>query len=127
MTALPDAPRLLIVDDNTINRQLAQAFAELIGWSSVEVDCGERALDVLEREAFAAILLDISMPGISGVEVLKTVRAKPAWAGYWVVAYTAHALPEETAHLVESGFDRVLVKPITIEQLEEALAPAVAN
>ncbi|MCB1954928.1 MAG: response regulator [Rhodocyclaceae bacterium] len=117
----------MIVDDNTINRQLAHAFAELIGWAAFEVDCGERALEVLAHESFNAILLDISMPGISGVEVLKAVRANPDWADYWVVAYTAHALPEETEQLVKSGFDRVLVKPITIEQLEEALAPAAAD
>ncbi len=120
----PD-PRLLIVDDNAINRQLAQAFAELLGWHGAEVDCGEAALEILARECFDAILLDISMPGISGVEVLKRVREDGRYAGLWIVAYTAHALPEETDQLLKAGFDRVLVKPISVEQLEAALEPAL--
>lgn len=124
-TRLP--PRVLIVDDNLINRQLAQAIGEVIGWAAVDVDSGERALEVLAHESFEAILMDISMPGMSGVEALAAVRSNPAWAGHWVVAYTAHALPEETQRLVDLGFDRVLVKPVTIEQLEAALAPALAR
>lgn len=127
MSAIDTSPRLLVVDDNAINRQLASAIAEAIGWVAIEADSGERALGVLAQASFDAILLDVSMPGISGVEVLDIVRATAEWAGLWVIAYTAHALPEETAQFLESGFDRVLVKPISIEQLEEALASAVAN
>ena len=127
MTPPKSQPRLLIVDDNLINRQLAQAFAEMLGWDSAEVDSGETALEVVSREAFDAILLDISMPGISGVEVLTALRADARHAGQWILACTAHALPEETEQLVQAGFDRVLVKPITIEQLEAALAPAMAR
>ena len=112
---------VLVVDDNEVNRQLAVAFAEVLGWQTTEAESGARALELLTQHSFDSVLLDISMPGLSGIEVLGRMRSSPDTAGMWVIAYTAHALPEETATLLDCGFDRVLVKPITVDGLEEAL------
>jgi CheY-like chemotaxis protein len=117
--------RLLVVDDNPINRRLAVAFSRRLAWAAEEADSGERAFLQLAADSFDAVLLDISMPGLSGEEVLARLRAEPRFSGQWVVAYTAHALPAEVERLLRIGFDRVLVKPISLDALELALRPAL--
>lgn len=124
VTETPSAtrkPRLLVVDDNAINRRLAMAFAARLGWSCAEVDGGEKALVVLAEAPFDLVLLDISMPGLSGEEVLARLRAAPALRHIKVVAYTAHALVEEKRWIMEAGFDDLLVKPITLQSLSDVL------
>lgn len=122
-----DRPRrLLVVDDNRVNRRLAMAFAARLGWQADEADGGGRALELLVEEgAFDLVLLDISMPGLSGAEVLARLRGNPALRGLKVVAYTAHALAEERRQIMESGFDDLLVKPISLQALANVLKAAV--
>jgi CheY-like chemotaxis protein len=59
--------------------------------------------------------------GLSGTEVCRRVRGDPALAGLFVVAYTAHALPEERVEILAAGFDEVLIKPINRQRLMEAM------
>lgn len=119
--------RLLVVDDNAVNRSLAMAFSSKLGWEVEEVDRGETCLDRLAAEAFDVVLLDISMPGISGEEVLRRLRATPGLEKQKVVAYTAHALAEEQRRLLEAGFDLLLIKPISMKSLSEVLNAATAG
>ncbi|NML24545.1 response regulator [Zoogloea dura] len=114
--------RVLVVDDNAINRRLAVAFVTRLGMSSEEAEDGPAALARLEAERFDIVLLDISMPGMSGEEVLARLRADVKFNGLRVIAYTAHALPEEKQSLVEAGFDDLLIKPINLKAVESVLA-----
>lgn len=118
------SPRLLVVDDNRVNRRLAMAFAARLGWRSDEADSGRRALELVGEGSFDLVLLDISMPGLSGGEVLASLRGNPALRGLKVVAYTAHALAEEKRQIMESGFDDLLVKPISLQALADVLKAA---
>lgn len=120
------ALRLLVVDDNPVNRKLACAFATRLGWQAAEVDSGERALAALADGGVNLVLLDISMPGLSGEQVLERLRATPGLDRQRVVAYTAHALPEEQRRLLSVGFDGLLIKPITLQALTEVLDAAAA-
>lgn len=117
-------PKLLVVDDNRVNRKLAMAFATRLGWQSNEADSGGRALELVGEGIFDVVLLDISMPGLSGGEVLASLRGNPALRGLKVVAYTAHALAEEKRQIMESGFDDLLVKPISLQALADVLKAA---
>ena len=114
--------RVLVVDDNAINRKLAVAFVTRLGMISEEADCGPAALVMLESTHFDIVLLDISMPVMSGEEVLARLRADVKYKGLRVIAYTAHALPEEKQSLVEAGFDDILIKPINLKAVESVLA-----
>src|SRR5215813_12052175 len=67
------------------------------------------------------VLLDISMPGMTGIEVCQRIRADHALAGLRVIAYTAHALREQQERFLASGFDDVLVKPISFRAVQELL------
>jgi CheY-like chemotaxis protein len=125
--ALPKAEHsLLVVDDNPVNRKLACAFAARSGWKATEADGGKTALALLTETRFDLVLLDISMPGLSGEEVLERLRATPGLEQQRVVAYTAHALPEEQRRLLEAGFDGLLIKPITLQALSDILKAAAA-
>ncbi len=119
--------RVLVVDDNAINRRLAGAFVNRLGMLSEEAEDGPSALQRLADEHFDIVLLDISMPGMSGEEVLAKLRADVKFNGLRIIAYTAHALPEEKQSLVEAGFDDLLIKPINLKAVESVLADCLKS
>ncbi|MEQ1774748.1 MAG: response regulator [Burkholderiales bacterium] len=118
---------VLVVDDIPSNRLTAQALLERQGWAVLTASDGRTALETLETAHCDLVLLDISMPGMSGMEVCQNIRANAAISGVPVIAYTAHAQPEDRRNFIASGFDEVLVKPISVEKLAAALAAVVQN
>lgn len=103
--------RVALVEDNPDNRLLVQALLK----GHFEVD--EYATGAAALEAFAealpdVILLDISLPGMDGTEVLDRLRARPEWSGVPVIALTAHAMRGDRERLLTLGFDAYLAKPI---------------
>lgn len=118
---------ILVVDDVPANRMLASALLKRAGWVVAEAADGSRALTMLAGEhEFQAVLLDISMPGIDGEEVCRQLRANPRTSALPIVAYTAHALEEDGRRLMATGFDALLVKPITAAALYAAVEKAIA-
>jgi CheY-like chemotaxis protein len=117
--------KVLIVDDNEVNRILPRALLERLGVGVAEAPDGEAALARLAAEAFDAVLLDISMPGLSGIEVCRRLRAEPATRTLRVVAYTAHAGEASASEIMAAGFDDLLVKPIRRDTLMKAFGIAV--
>jgi len=119
--------RILVVDDVILNRMLAIALLKREGWVVAEAANGSQALEMLAGEhGFQAVLLDISMPGINGEEVCRTLRANPETSGLPIVAYTAHAMEEDGERLISAGFDTLLIKPISAASLQTALEQAIA-
>lgn len=108
----------LVVDDHPTNRLLATALLKRLGWIVSNAENGSMALDLAAQTHFRLVLLDISMPGLSGEETCARLRATPSGSALKIVAYTAHAFPEDRERLLASGFDDVLVKPISIQALE---------
>ncbi len=110
--------KALIVDDHPTNRLLAGAMLRKLGWVTEEAESGEAALRLAGSCSFTLVLLDISMPGISGEETCGKLRQLPGGAELSIIAYTAHAFPEERERFLAAGFDEILVKPINRERLE---------
>ncbi len=118
--------RVLIIDDDAVNRRLAQVLFQKLGWYAETIDSGERALLHLATHPYDLVLLDISMPGMNGLEVCQHIRADQRLREMRVIAYTAYAYPAEEQRFLASGFDDVLVKPLRFQALQEviqALAP----
>jgi two-component system chemotaxis response regulator CheY len=113
--------KVLVVDDNAVNRKLAAALLKRRGFHVQEADSGAIALAILGQVSFDAVLLDISMPVMDGKEVCRIIRNTPALAGLRVVAYTAHAMESERQSIMEAGFDELLVKPISGQDLLRVL------
>jgi len=115
--------RVLIIDDNAVNRRMAEVIFQKLGWQVETLDSGERALRHLAAQRYDLILLDINMPGMNGLDVCQRIRADHALAGVRVIAYTAHAMLEEQQGFLDGGFDDVLVKPISVRAVQEILMP----
>jgi len=115
------AQSVLIIDDEAVNRRLAQVMFQKLGWEVETVDSGDRALLHLAARRYDLILLDISMPGMTGLEVCQHIRADPRLMALRVIAYTAHALLEQQQRFLASGFDAVLLKPISFRAVQELI------
>jgi CheY-like chemotaxis protein len=113
--------RVLVVDDNAINRKLAVTLLKKRGWETAEADSGQTALARLDESGFDAVLLDISMPGMDGESVCREIRADARFVGLTVVAYTAHAMEHEKQKIMAAGFNDILIKPVTMAALLSAL------
>ena len=115
------AKSVLVIDDNAVNRRVAQGLFRKLGWEVETAASGEQALPRLATHHYDLILLDISMPGMNGLEVCQHIRTDPQLRDLLVIAYTAHALLEEQQHFLAEGFDGVLLKPINLHAIQELL------
>lgn len=113
---------ILVVDDNGINRLLPGLILRPFGWNVHESENGLEALRNLREHHIDCVLLDISMPDISGLEVLSDLRSDSKFKSLKIVAYTAYATPADVSHLQSLGFDAVLIKPLTSRALLDVLS-----
>lgn len=107
-------PRIAVVEDNADNRLLVDAILS-DAYEVVPYEDGPAALAGIPRERPALVLLDISLPGMDGSEVLRRLRAEPALVGLPVVALTAHAMAGDRERYIAAGFDGYVSKPIVDE------------
>lgn len=103
--------KILVADDDFDNRTLAKDVLEMSGYQVVLATNGMEALEVAAREKPDLILLDLSMPEMSGWDVAKRIRQKPTLTQTKIVAFTAHALVGDDLDAKEAGCDDYLSKP----------------
>ena len=108
--------RIAVVEDNADNRLLLQAILEEC-YSLTEYTTGSAALEGLTRQVPDLILLDISLPGMDGLEVLQHIRADARLQNIPVIALTAHAMAGDRERFLAAGFDGYLTKPIVDDQV----------
>lgn len=118
--------RVLIVEDNELNRILARELVAADGHSVTEATTADEALALVRPGAFDVVLLDVQIPG-GGHSVLWTLRADPLLAPLPVVAVTAFAMSGDRERLLEAGFDDYVSKPIAPDRLSAAIADALAR
>ncbi len=129
MPPLPLLPplRILLVEDNIINQKVASRMLEKNGHTVVTVNNGREALETLAGQDFDAVLMDIQMPEMDGLEATAAIRAGEQEAGRRlpILALTAHALNGDRERCLAAGMDGYLAKPIQTAQLLHALAEVV--
>jgi CheY-like chemotaxis protein len=113
--------RVLVVDDHSTNLRLIGGVLESQGFSHQTAENGQTALQMLEEQAFDLVLLDIQMPGLSGTEVAKRIRANPKTLSLKLIAVTALAMPGDRDEILKSGFDGYVAKPFKIPELLEVI------
>jgi two-component system cell cycle response regulator DivK len=111
--------RIAVVEDNPDNRLLVQAILEDL-YEISEYESGPAALEGFGRERPDLVLLDISLPGMDGTEVLRHIRAEVRLRDLPVVALTAHAMAGDRERYLALGFNDYVTKPILDE--DELLA-----
>jgi len=112
-------PTIAVVEDNPDNRMLLQAFLS-DDYELTEYEDGVDALEGLKESVPDLVLLDISLPCIDGVEVLKRIRADARLRSLPVIALTAHAMASDRERLLKAGFDDYVSKPIVDEEILRA-------
>ncbi|WP_454854433.1 PAS domain S-box protein [Rhizobium binxianense] len=119
--------RVLVVDDNVLNREVVTDFLMLAGVSVVTAASGIQALEELKRQSFDAVLMDLHMPEMDGLEVTRRIRQHPDWASLPIVALTAQARTEDRDATLDAGMVAHLSKPIDEHLLYNTLVDIFAG
>jgi len=114
-------PLVLVVEDNPVNLELVSALLEEHACETLAATTGDAALHLLRQSRPNLVLVDVQLPGMSGYEVARLIKADPALADIPVVALTAHAMAHEDVRAREAGCDAFLTKPIDIRAFKEIL------
>jgi len=113
--------RILLVEDDALNQQVAQEFLHALGSKVDTVGNGLLALAALENRDYELVLLDIRMPKLNGYETIKKIRAQNRWRDLPVIAMTAQAISGEKEKCLAAGMSDFLTKPVNPNQLRETL------
>ena len=122
--------RILLADDSAFNRKAVAAYLRSAAASVIEVEHGQAVLDQLRSHegGFDAVIVDLHMPGMDGLETAQAIRAaSEAWSAIPVVALTAHSDEPAVAAARAAGMDAFLVKPVDAALLYETLVRLVAG
>ncbi len=123
--APPVSGRVLVVEDNTVNREVARRLLERLGQTVELAASGEDGVRRAAEGGFDCIFMDMHMPGLDGVAAARAIRALPGpAAGVRIVALTANASEDHRRACSTAGMDGFLAKPITRQALAEALGVA---
>jgi two-component system, sensor histidine kinase and response regulator len=117
---------VLVVDDNVINLEVAQAMLERVGCRVTVADDGNAALDHAHRRRFDAILMDCQMPGMDGYAATAAIRrteTERRTQATPIVALTANVLARDRTRCLEAGMNHFLAKPFSQDQLIAVLRP----
>lgn len=117
-----EAARILVVDDNVVNRKVARGILEKLGHSVETAGDGIDAMDALSRSSFDVILMDCNMPRMDGFESTREIRAlDDEVSDVPIVAMTGNASPADRQRCIEAGMNDHIVKPIDIRKLTSIL------
>jgi CheY-like chemotaxis protein len=121
--------RILVVEDNAVNRMLIGAYLDEFGVDYDMASSGEEALDLLTAKPFHLVLMDIMMPGLDGIEATKRIRSLPGMRGSVpIVALTANAMKGDRESYLAAGMNAYVSKPIRgrelYDQISAFLGPA---
>ena len=118
---------VLVVDDNSLNLEVAQGVLEGVGIHVAQACDGALALDILRNCIFDCVLMDVHMPVMDGLEATRKIRADPALAAIPVLAMTANARREDHLECLHAGMDDVVTKPFDPDQLFITLAKWISS
>jgi CheY-like chemotaxis protein len=120
--------RILVVDDNHANRMIMGAVLEHFGFEMAEAASAEQALSMVATGRFNAVLMDQTLPGMSGLEALRMIRLMPAPVNSLpVIPVTGRVSRSDREAFAEAGANGFVEKPVTASALRDALADALAE
>ncbi len=117
--------RVLVAEDNSVNALVVVRMLEMLGHTARVAEDGAKAVAALESDGYDAVLMDVQMPGMDGVEAMRRIRAREQKEGRRrtrIVALTASAMKENAERCLSAGADAFLTKPFQLQALREALA-----
>lgn len=122
-----EGPRVLVAEDDPVNRRVVLALLGRLGYRADAVDDGRRAVEAALSGVYAVVLMDCSMPEMDGIQATQAIRrAGLSGATLPILALTANALESERRRCLDAGMDGYLSKPVRSQDLHEALTRALA-
>lgn len=112
--------KVLVVDDNKVNQLLLSQTLRILGINSTIAQNGLQAIEVIEKNSFALVLMDIQMPVMDGYTAVKEIRRR-GYADLPIVAMTAYAMPGENQKCLEAGMNDYMSKPVDFSRLNNLL------
>jgi two-component system chemotaxis response regulator CheY len=114
--------KILVVDDMSTMRRIVKNIMKQLGFPNVEeAENGQDALDKLRAESFGLVISDWNMPVMSGIELLRAIRADDKLKAIPLLMVTAEAQKENLIEAIQAGVSNYIVKPFTAEVLQEKM------
>ncbi|MCL2084260.1 MAG: response regulator [Oscillospiraceae bacterium] len=114
---------VLLVEDNTINQEIGVNMLEVLGIKAVIAGNGKEAIELLNKQSFHAVLMDIIMPVMDGMEATRSIRRSPkSYRDIPIVAMTAGVMSDQIEEYMSAGMNGVVGKPLEFEKLSRELA-----
>ncbi len=106
------AKRILVVEDNPLNRYLVTFLLEQQGYEMLVAEDGAQALEMLESDIPDLILMDMQLPKVDGYEATRRIKTDGRFSSIPLVALTAHSMPRDRQRAVDAGCDEFVTKPV---------------
>ncbi|OHC01504.1 MAG: two-component system response regulator [Planctomycetes bacterium RIFCSPHIGHO2_12_39_6] len=113
---MPDK-NVMVVEDNEKNRKLMRVVLKAKGYNVIEAATGEEALNILKNQKPDIILMDIQLPGIDGITLIKQIKGTTNLQDIPIIAVTAYAMKGDEEKIMEAGCDAYVSKPINTQEL----------
>ena len=116
---MPEPARILVVEDNEVNLMVFTDILSAAGYRVLAARTAEESFALAAAESPQLILMDIQLPGMDGLEAVKSLKANPATSAIPIVALTAHAMPSHRERALEAGCAGFIPKPIRSRNFRE--------
>jgi len=121
------ASRILLVEDNDVNRQLMTDYLRYCGYDVLSIPRGELFADEMEQFCPDLVLLDLKLPDIDGYTLLQQMQQTPEWVRIPVIVVSAFAFQADQQRALNLGARRYLVKPVKLPELIDAIAEELGS
>lgn len=108
---------VMVVEDNEKNRKLMRVVLKAKGYNVIEATTGEEALNLLKNQKPNIILMDIQLPGIDGLTLIKQIKADSVTKEIPIIAVTAYAMKGDEQKILDTGCEAYMSKPINTQEL----------
>jgi CheY-like chemotaxis protein len=118
------AARVLVAEDNPVNRRIILRMLQKLGYVPDAVPNGRAAVDAVAEGPYAFVLMDIQMPEMSGLDATRAIRRRESRAGGHapIIAVTAHTSDDDRRQCFEAGMDDYIAKPVALDVLAQKLS-----
>ena len=117
--------KVLVVEDDSVNMKVVLLSLRQCGYTLIQAQDGQEALEMAMREHPDVILMDMRLPKLCGLEVAKKLRQMPAFQQVPIIALTAYAMAGDRETAMQAGFDAYLTKPFNTRELPRVVAEAL--
>jgi two-component system cell cycle response regulator DivK len=108
-------PKVLVVEDNALNMKLFNDLLSILKYEIISTRTGSNAMELCRKNMPDLILMDIQLDGISGIDLIKEFKSDDNLRSIPVIAISAYAMKNEESSIMQSGCDKYLSKPMSIE------------